>query len=320
MIATAAAAQPTLPGGGVVVRVAEDPGQRCIDVRNDRISAVVRRFTTPRTKSWLREDTAVALVVGTALEGRTGGSAERVSFQRTYVTSVRSFENVDGIVSIPIEPRLFTGFPLTQNQNTYEVAEIDFRVTNITRPTTLTLVVESLAELTDSLPLPTNPFTDGFKYFANYSNDLIRRATEENPDDTAGAGQFTLQFAIDGQCTGDLETTGTKVIVYGGAGDGMVDITRINDYCFVADLTPAFVLRHAVRATDGSCPETGYSVMRNAHIAVYLNAVPRNLSRSGPEVLALARDRDQSDDPTINDAIRALDLCRSNGIAAIDCF
>lgn len=339
LLSTAAMAASAL-GGAVVIRVPDGQSERCINIQSDKVYAIVRRFVATKKRDWFSENADIGIVVGTTLEGETSGSTERITFQRSYLTNVRRYEGKDGLISIPIEPKVLTGFHLRRDDSTYESAEISFQITNTSKKTTLSLVVESLAKITDSLPLPANPYTDGFKYFASYSNDLIDSIikNDEAGDNISAEGGFTLNFSTSGICRGDLETTGTIAIVYGLDGtvsNGVVDIHEINELCWTAELRPSFVLKFAEKGPDGSCPSGGGQVVRNPYIALYLNAVPTALELGGEDTRALLRASNAQEipdsagsrssdgvilSPALLDAAVALDRCEAHGISFDQCF
>src|SRR6185437_11750982 len=93
------------------------------------------------------------------------------------------------------------------------------------------------------LPIPKSPYTAAASYLVNFANSAVKKDIDaQNEDDKAVSGTLQFNFSPTGDCSGDFEKTGIKAIVYSDGDStaaGYVDVGRINEYCFQAELVPS---------------------------------------------------------------------------------
>lgn len=275
----------TVPDGKIIVRVEDGAASRCINSTTDRITMHLRRLVINKDAGFFSEDKTAAVIVSTVISGEEGGmTPKKVTFPRMYVASVAPYSK--GIVSVPIEEKLFSRFPLTGSGNSYDTAEVEFTILSKKDKTPFGIALSALADISKNLPAPVNPFSEGFKYFSDYANKVIEGSitTENNIKEQSKEGKMILSFSSTSTCVGDQEKTGTLAIVGGAEGkesDGIVDIKK--DYCWRADLTPVFTLKFAPRSAGATCAaisDASFTRVNNAYTAFFLNAEPKVLTSS----------------------------------------
>jgi hypothetical protein len=288
-IAGAISAQPlgaaTVPDGKIIVRVEDGATSRCINLTTDRITMHMRRLIVNKDIGIFTEDKTAAVIVSTIISGEEGGlTPKKVTFPRIYTVNVTPYEK--GNVSLPIEEKLFSRFPLTNSGNSYDTAEVEFTVLTKKDKGPFGVALSALADISKSLPAPINPFSESFKYFSDYANKVVEGSltSENNIGTQSKEGKMILSFSSTSTCAGDQEKTGTLAVVSGMNGkelDGFIDIKK--DYCWNADLKPVFNLKFANKPTGATCSsvlEGTYKRVNNPYIAFYLNSEPKTLTSS----------------------------------------
>lgn len=275
----------TVPDGKIIVRIEDGTTSRCINSATDRITMNLRRVVVKKDSGVFTEDKTAAIIISTVISGEEGGLMPRkVTFPRMYMVDVNPYSR--GSVSLPVEEKLFSRFPLVNSGNSYDTAELEFTILAKKGTSTFGVALSALADISKSLPAPINPFSEGFKYFSDYANKVVEGslASESNVGQQSKEGKIILSFSSTGACTGDQEQTGTLAVVSGAVGkesDGLVDIKK--SYCWKADLRPVFTLKFATKPTNSTCgavDDGAYRQVTNPHIAFYLNAEPRALTLS----------------------------------------
>jgi hypothetical protein len=143
-----------------------------------------------------------------------------------------------------------------------------------------------LSDITKELPLPANPFVEGFKFFAQYGTKVIAQLSSADADSVRDIqARMAFEFSPDGNCVGSMETTGAKLIVLQFAGaeaDGFVDVTKASEYCWQFFQKPLREVRFARRAGD-KCPTepSAYTALSNPHYFGILIAI-NQLAHSAP--------------------------------------
>jgi hypothetical protein len=261
--------------GSQIIRIDEGLASRCINGSSDYVSFHVVRVVSPKKANWWTADSSFGLVIDTTIEGASGDSTQKVTFPRAFVIKVADYAG--NLIIVPVEQRLLSRFLLRNANNSYTTAQFDFRVVSMKGETPLSKSVRILSDITKQLPLPTNPFSEGFKFFAEYGNKVISQFFSDSDDKDAVNLRITFEFSLDGTCVENMETTGAKLVVRHAAGseaDGIVDIAKANDYCWRYFPEPAKEARFAKRE-NGKCPTdlAKYLPLKNPHILAVLNAV-----------------------------------------------
>jgi hypothetical protein len=168
--------------------------------------------------------------------------------------------------------------------------QFDFSVTAKKKKTPWGMALQALADFSKNVGLPASPYTEGFKWFADYANSAVDRSLDEqnNKKNLLKMGSVTMNFSPDGngpspgECNGDFETTGTVAVVQAAPkplGEGFIDTARPRDYKFRADLKPAFVLQFCKKGTSGEC--TNFADIQNDYIGFYLYGGPESDTSKG---------------------------------------
>ena len=316
IIATACTNNETLAQGGAVpIRIAvEDGGERvCINPHEDMIWLTLRRVITNKSKGWLKKDKAVGVCINASVK-TIPKTPQPISFPLLTDVRLQGFSN--GQVSVPIEYTIVDGLRLRQDDVIYTSVGLELMLLNKQGRTGWGKALQALAEVSKNLPIPSTPVTQASSYLLKFANTAISKEIEaQNSDDKAKSGLLAINFDPTGRCAGgagsDFETTGTIAVLQesGIEGSGYIPISQTNEYCWKAELRPAFVL-HAVKKTaDLACSDAsyqdGFKQVTNNYTAFFLNAVPVT------GVLAGASEEARE---------AAYARCEANGVEASDCF
>ncbi|WDF91714.1 hypothetical protein [Aeromonas hydrophila] len=274
----------SVPDGETIVRIDDGTSTRCINSSSDRITMNLRRLVVKKDVGFFSEDKTAGVFINTIISGNdSSGDSRKVGFPRVYTVTVIQYAS--GIVSLPVEEKLFSRFYLSNNGNTYDTAELEFSVVSKKDKTPLGIALVALEDISRNLPVPINPFSEGFKYFTQYANKVVNESlnSANNVSEMSKEGKIVMNFSSTGICTGDQEQTGTIAVVKGDHGkesDGYVDINKT--YCWAAELKPIFNLKYAV-PNGKKCNEISsdsFKKIANQYVAFYLSAEPKELISS----------------------------------------
>jgi hypothetical protein len=292
--------------GGVIVRIPDGLTSTCITPKH-QVYLTMRRLITTRNVGWLREDRAVGLLINAAVLA----SDKRVNFPLASQVNVRQY--AAGQVSIPVEYSVVSGLPLTQDKNVYSGLQLDLTLLNIQARTGWGKALEALVEVSKNLPIPATPFVTASSYLLDFANKAVQKEIDAiNTDDKSKSATLAMNFDPTGQCAAgrDWERTGTLAVVQqaGPTGSGHIDVTKTDEYCWAADLKPAFTLKAARKDPSKSClaqdyKPTFFSVTNN-YVAFFLNALPAS------RTLGVV-DAEQKE---------AIERCLAHGVSASSCI
>ncbi len=148
----------------------------------------------------------------------------------------------------------------------------------------LGVAIDSLDTIVGSkkLPIPSDPYSTAAGYLLDFANKAISDSiTSQNADDKIITASLDLKFSPDATCssspTGDsFESTGTKAVLMsdGIQGSGYVPINHVNDYCWTADIQPAFELKATPKVGGLACVDPSYAgkylTVTNNYVAYFL--------------------------------------------------
>jgi len=263
--------------GAVVVRIPDGSTSRCVNAATDQIWLTMRRVILKKQASLFTEDKYAGVIVGTTVSGNTGTKTEKITFPRMIEADIQSYAAGHG-VSIPVEFGLIEGLKLRDGSVAYSNVDFDFTVIKGKKKNGWGQALNALVGITKKLPIPSNLFTEGFRYFAEYANSVVDASMQDRESDKLKQGVVHLSFSPNGQCTSrSFESTGTVAVIFatpGSEAEGVVDIGKINnnEYCWSAELQPAFTVKYGKRVAVGTClPVTA---VRNDYYGFFLNATP----------------------------------------------
>jgi hypothetical protein len=276
--------------GAVPIRIADGQGSRCINSSKDRVWLTMRRVITDKNESWLKEDKSIA-VIATTLVKSDPAAPKALSFPLMTEATVAPYAK--GQVSVPIEYSLVDGFNLAQDKVKYTGLQLEFTLLNIQGRNKWGNALQALDQVAKKLPLPASPFTSAATYLLDFTNTAVTKDLDaQDKSDKIKSATITLNFDPNGKCSSqDFESTGTIAILQGGPakGDFFVDITKTNDYCWSAELRPAFVLKASAKDSSHPCEDAQYhpqwKQVTNNYVAFFLNAVATT-GKLGPPVAA----------------------------------
>ncbi|MFN4275963.1 MAG: hypothetical protein ACK4FJ_06655 [Ferrovibrio sp.] len=276
LIGTQAHAATDTLGGAIIVRINDGVTPRCINLNKDRITVTVRKVITTKKKNWFTEGKAIGLMMNIGFEGESGGNTQTFALPRAFNSTIESYPG--GLISVPVEPNLINKFRLKNGQNIYSGASIDLSLVNITGTTALTDVVLAIVDITKSLPIPANPFTQYLDYAQRYANAIVQKVTTRNEeqDNQTRESVIRMNFSSSDTCQGDQEYTGTKAVVRSATGteaDGIINLNDANNYCYRVVLTPSYTIRFA-KTENNACPTDNgkYRNLTNPYVAFFVNA------------------------------------------------
>lgn len=297
-------------GGDVVVRIADGTSTRCINPARDQIWLTLRRVIIDKSKGWLTKDTAVALIINASVTTKPS----TIKFPLAAQANLRDFAT--GQVSVPVEYNIVDGLSLTQDKSKISGIELELTVINLKDRAALGVALQTLVDTANKLPIPDNPATQASTYLLKYANDAVSAAMKaHNEQNQNKSATIALNFAPDGQCEGagraGFESTGTKIVLQGSGvrGPGYVDVSAVNDYCWMAETSPAFVVKAAKSIANTRCTDAAYKAkfvaITNNYVGFFLNAV----GSSGVLGSDIETDKKAS-----------LERCKQHGIAAKSCI
>lgn len=264
--------------GAVPIRLVDGVGGgECIDASKDAVSLHLRRLIVQRSTNFFSADSQLAVVLETRLQGSDPVEHETttVTFPRVFRTSVSAY--AAGLVSLPVEMRIVTRYPLSLPSMDTAGIDLDFAVIRKKGRGTFGLAIEHLAGLSENLVPPANPYGKAFGFFADYAKSVVDASIADKNvvDGELKEGRLTLTFSDDDQCVGDEERTGTIAVVQaseGAASDGFVNIATPDAYCWRSKFQPAFAIEVAPKPEGGCAVSSGHKSLANPHFMFVLNA------------------------------------------------
>lgn len=267
--------------GGIPVRI---PGtnQICINTNEHKISLHLRRFLVGKDENWFSQDRQVGLLLETAIssENWETGETKKQAFPKLFKSDVSRYKR--GIVSIPVEEKLFHNFDLKKGTTNYDSVEISFTILKKKKKANFGIALEKLDEISKSIPASIDPFSTSFKFFADYANSVVSESLTEqnNVDSSLSDAKLVLSFSSDEKCEQDEQKTGIIAVIKSNADriENTIDIAKINKYCIEATYTPSFSIQYSNKNDDGTCPTnlSSFNELQNPYTLFVLNASKTN--------------------------------------------
>lgn len=301
-------------GGAKIVRVDDGVSQYCINDNKDTVWIVLRSVVTTNKKGWLTKDSSVATYLKATVV--TAGDAKSVSFPLITAESVAGYSK--GQVSIPLEYAVVNEFALNQKDARYSSLNLDVTLINRMTRTKWGTALQMLDQVMSSkkIPLPSAPLVQAGSYLLDFANSALDSdiAAQNKKDDTVKGAQISLIFDPQGTCSPNsgsaFAKTGTLAVLQadGDPGPGLVDLNSIGNYCWTADLTPAFVLKAAPKDPSKLCTDSQYhpawQQVSNNFVAFVLNAEAPTKTAGPPS----------------KEHKSAISRCEANGLTFAQCF
>lgn len=276
------------PDGAVIIRVPDGVNSRCINGKKDVIWLTLRRLVTSKSHGWFTKDTEVALLTN-AVVLTSPPAGEPTTFPLMTQTKFDGY--ADGQVSLPIEYTLVNEFALRDSKTRYSGLRLELTLLNKRGRNAWGKGIELLGKLAKDLPIPANPASESARYLLDFTNGIVNDDLKtQDSGDQAKSAALALNFDPTGACAGGngFESTGTLAILQEKGADPArhVPIGSTNDYCWSADLKPAFVLKAAKRAAGARCDDLtqklNYFQVSNNYTAFVLSAVEATKDLAGP--------------------------------------
>lgn len=293
--------------GAVPLRIVDGPDSRCINPQKDMVWLTLRRVITEKRGSWLVENKSVA----TIFKAIVNSSAMPVTFPLAAEATLGPYAK--GQVSVPIEYGVVSGLKLKQSNVTYRGIQLEMTFLNLDKKTGWGTALQVLSEVAKKIPLPSTPLAQAGSYLLEFANSAVNKDVEKvASSDKATSASLALNFDPTGNCKAhapdgtDFEQTGTIAVLY-GSGDAtgfLVPVKQVNQFCWDAELKPAFVLKAAKKdaaaCTDKTHYKDLYRQVSNNYVGYFLNAV--EVTDQLAETPIGVADRE-----------KALQRCRANG-------
>jgi hypothetical protein len=272
--------------GGITVRIDNEPDPKCIDSATDKVWLTLYRIVESKDRGFFSNENQAELVVTVKVQAEPQ-PPQPLSFPLSTKIDIRPYEN--GQISLPVEYTLISGLDLRQDNDgktvLYTGFSVDTTLINLKSRGGLGSAIDALSSITGSnkLPIPDNPYTQAANYLLGFANKAIQNDIDEkNSDDKLSTATLSMNFSSDSSCasggvTGQgFESTGTKAIVLatGVPGDMLIPIDQTDQYCWVADVKPSFVLKATKLVAGKKCGDAGYNTMyrpiSNDYLAFFL--------------------------------------------------
>jgi hypothetical protein len=264
--------------GAATIRLIDGTGSgECIDSSKDAVSLHLRRLIIKRNAGFFTADSQIAVVLETRLQALSAVERETtiVTYPRVFRTSVNDYAG--GLVSLPVEVRILTRFPLSQASMDTAGIDLDFSAVRKKGNGTFGLAIEHLARLSESLVPPANPYGKAFGYFADYAKGVVDASIADKNiiDGELKEGRLALTFSDNQSCEGDEERTGTIAVVQAHEGtipNGVVSIATPEAYCWRSRFEPIFSVEVASKPSGGCELVSQFRSLQNPHYMFVLNA------------------------------------------------
>jgi hypothetical protein len=301
-----------LAQGGTIVRIPDGTSTRCIDPAHDKVWITLRRLITTRSSGWFTKETSVAVIIKAKVTTQPG-QGKAVEFPLMSEATFGDAPN--GQVSLPIEYQVVSGLRLAlPNEAYFDGVGIDLTLLNKRGKNRWGTALSTLKDVTKGLPIPATPLTQAASYLMDFANKAVDKdIADQANDDKVKSATLALNFDPKARCSGDFESTGTIAVIRaeGAAGQDRIPVGKTNDYCWAADLTPAFLVKAAKKDPTFKCGDAHYNPLfrqiANNYVGFFVNAVGAS-GTSGPKPAAVIRDEQMS-----------VARCRANGFSRERC-
>lgn len=208
----------------------------CVDGESAKISLHLIRLVVERDRGWFKKDKSVVFTTEIGLLGSTGDDSEQLKHTVAGEYTLEGYD--EGSVTMPVVEGLVTRFPLkAENRQTVSM-DIEFRLYNIQGDGVAMKLLKKVSSLSETLPLPSNPYTSAFKKAAGFATGVFD-SFEEESEDQLPMGNWSTEFSEGSSCTRTLAQAGTTVLLKlkpEDEGVGKFDFTNIVEPCLFADL------------------------------------------------------------------------------------
>lgn len=288
--------------GGVPVRIKDEPEPACINATTDRVYLTLYRVIESKQKGFLTKENTAELVITVNVQSSPKPKGDPLSFPVSTKVDISPYSS--GQISVPIEYPVVSAFTLKGSDDSnkpvlYTGFSVVTTLINLKSKNGLGAALQALSDITSNgkqLSIPDNPYMTGANYLLGIANKAIQNDIDtKNARDKYTSSALALNFSLSGDCSGTgqtghgFEKTGTKAVLMatGTRGDGYVPVNDAGDYCWAADLEPAFSLK-AARAIPGkSCADPSYESqfrrVTNDYIAYFLQKETPAGGNLGPD-------------------------------------
>lgn len=269
-------AHPTIDGG-IILRLADRSLSKCINAEKHVISMMlVRMIAEKQSRTW-STDSAVGLVVKTTIEGDDSDQrVQRVTFPRSFLINVA--DERTGIVSLPVEQRVLSRFNLSKDNNQFTNVELDIKIVRVQEDSDFATAIRSLSKITEELPFPSNPFSEGFRYFAEFGSEIIEQmdSKSKSDDENISDVKINLPFSLQDTCSPIEAKTGSIVVIKQSKRRtaNNIDIGRSSSYCYRIIDSPVWSLEFSEPDPEDACNSSklSWTPLLNPHFVFVLHA------------------------------------------------
>lgn len=274
--------------GGVPIRIKVGDAT-CINSNKHSISLHLRRYLVGKDVGWFSSDSEAGILINTIIEGEINDDGTPISQNVPKLIKQNVSEYKKGIVSLPIETKIFHNFNLKNNERTFHSIDLSFKVLKKKKKDNFGIALDQLSTISKTIPANIDPFTPAFSYFADYANSVVEQSLNDsnNVDSSLTDANLAISFSYEDNCSGDDATTGAIAVIKNYSHEkrrdrdeireikrNTIDISKVNEYCFTATYRPTFAIHFKPKSTD-ACPTTfddTFTELYNPYTLFILNA------------------------------------------------
>jgi hypothetical protein len=318
--ATMAADGGTPGQGSAIFRIDDGTTPTCIDRNTDRVTFGMIKFVLTKESSWFSEDRTATLYLNVTIRGASDGtSQDPVSVAKTVKADLTSFDT-NNLANIAYEDDIIEAIVLKndKDKNVFTSMAVGVALIKQKGDSEATTVLKGLVNAANSISIPSNPYSAGFKLASTYVSSVLNPLVDAaQKDETVfGGQQITMRFSSSSTCgTGD-QKTGTILVVY-SVNDltkpGTIDIGNVGAYCDIKVFNgQTFDAQVKAKSAASGCDDTsGYVTLQNPYVAFFVNSEVAALTVAGTGSTAARRAK------ALKEA--SLKRCETWGIARARC-
>jgi hypothetical protein len=205
-------AEPGSVGGAIIVPVVDQNGTDCINVMKQSVAVILKDLKIQRYSDWLSTSKDVGAKFDVLISPPTGSAAPKFDFPEAVVE--KAFGSTD-ILEVPVNGfRILNNYTFTDGRNNaYTSLGLSFDFINVTDKSLLAKAVLTLAHFTQTVAVPSEPFSLGVSYFGTFFNDLISADSSSADNNYLGFSAEDLYRGV-GTCQSTQLHEGTYAVIF----------------------------------------------------------------------------------------------------------
>src|SRR5262249_25991837 len=179
------------PGrGSTIYRIDDGLRSTCINGATDRLTFGIIKFVLKKEASWFSEDKTATLYLNVTLRGATDGvNQDPVSIAKTVKADLSSFD-ANNLANIAYEDDIIESFLLKNEKNAFTSTAVGVSLIKQKGDSEATSILKSLVNSANSISIPSNPYSAGFKLASTYVSSVLNPLVDAaQKDETLFGGQ-----------------------------------------------------------------------------------------------------------------------------------